>query len=618
MKKYVIGLILVFSLSNVLAVLACSPFSFALLTDLHLSPTNPQAEEDLQNSVNEVNKNSEIEFVLVTGDITDAGDRLSLLNAKKCLDNLNKPYYIVPGNHELKWSESGATDFPEIFGDDKFSFSHKGYLFVGFTTGPVIKMGDGHVVPQDIKWIGNLLKHTEKKTPVFVVTHYPLQNGDVDNWYQITDVIRKYNVQAVLGGHYHRNVFLNYDGIPGIIHRSNLRGNNDVGGYSILSVSDSLRVYEKLIGKSKRIWITLPLENKHYPSPNSGLKPSFSVNQQYTNVQEIWRINTGTAIYTQPSANEKSAFFGDDNGFLQSISLKNASSKWKFKTAGRIISSPALKNNKVVFGSTDGNIYCLNADNGKLLWKFQTKKAVLGSPLIENDTVFIGGSDGCFRAFSLKNGQLLWQYCGIGNYVETRPVSKGNKIFFGAWDSFFYALNKTDGSLVWKWNNGSERMHLSPAAVIPVISGNKVFITAPDRYWTALDTETGKILWRTNLHEVRETLGISIDGKTIFSRCMHDSVVALNAQANAPEKLWKTNAGYGYDHNPSMLVEQDGTIVFGTKNGLLVGIDALNGAVLWKHKVGNSIINTVTFVTSHEFLITTTEGVVAKLKFSKK
>jgi 3',5'-cyclic AMP phosphodiesterase CpdA len=126
MKKYVIGLILVFSLSNVLAVLACSPFSFALLTDLHLSPTNPQAEEDLQNSVNEVNKNSEIEFVLVTGDITDAGDRLSLLNAKKCLDNLNKPYYIVPGNHELKWSESGATDFPKIFGDDKFSFSHTG------------------------------------------------------------------------------------------------------------------------------------------------------------------------------------------------------------------------------------------------------------------------------------------------------------------------------------------------------------------------------------------------------------------------------------------------------------------------------------------------------------
>jgi hypothetical protein len=46
-------------------------------------------------------------------------------------------------------------------------------------------MGDGHVVPQDIKWIGNLLKHTEKKTPVFVVTHYPLQNGDVDNWYQL-------------------------------------------------------------------------------------------------------------------------------------------------------------------------------------------------------------------------------------------------------------------------------------------------------------------------------------------------------------------------------------------------------------------------------------------------
>lgn len=158
-------------------------------------------------------------------------------------------------------------------------------------------------------------------------------------------------------------------------------------------------------------------------------------------------------------------------------------------------------------------------------------------------------------------------------------------------------------------------IHYSPAAVVPVYANNKVFITAPDRYWTALNAQTGEVVWRTNKHEVRETVGLSENGKVVFSRCMNDSVVALDATSNTPKVLWKTSAGYGYDHNPSMLSNKDGIIVFGTKNGLLLGVNAKTGAVLWRHKIGNSIINTVTMLPKRECLLTTTEGVVARIKY---
>lgn len=75
------------------------PFSFALLTDLHISATNPQAAEDLQMVIDEININDQIEFVLVSGDITNYGDKLSLEMAKRILNQLKNPYYIVPGNH---------------------------------------------------------------------------------------------------------------------------------------------------------------------------------------------------------------------------------------------------------------------------------------------------------------------------------------------------------------------------------------------------------------------------------------------------------------------------------------------------------------------------------------
>ena len=589
-------------------------FSFALFTDLHLNPDNPIPAQDLAAAVRDVNGLDSIKFVLVTGDITENGDRASMLAAKNILDSLRMPYYITAGNHETKWSESGATDFAKIFGDDKFTFTHKGCLFTGFVSGPVIKMGDGHIAPQDIDWAVGTLESAPQDMPVFLCTHYPLQEGDVDNWYELTDRVRHFNVQTFLGGHYHRNMVLNYDGICGVLHRSMLRAKDSIGGYSIISVGDSIRFYERKTGMPPVKWLAIPFGKRTYDEPDGTLKPSFAINDRYPNVREAWRIETGAGIYGTPAIYRNKVYFGDDLGNFRCLDLRNGHEKWNIATGSRIISSPAAADGKVVFGSTDGNIYCLSTKDGMEIWKHETGKAVLGMPLISGDTVYIGGSDGCFRALSLNDGHTLWCYEGIGNYIETRPVIYGNKIYFGAWDTNFYALNLSDGSLAWKWNNGNKRMHFSPAAVLPVASEGKIFITAPDRYWTALDAESGREVWRTNRHEVRETIGLSENGKTVFSRCMNDSIVAIDATADTPRVIWKTNAGYGYDHNPSMLIERNGVIIFGTKNGLLHGVDARNGQLLWIHKIGNSLINTIAPISGKTCVISTSEGVVAKIK----
>ena len=52
--------------------------SFALLTDTHISTSNPRPMEDLQRSIADINQNPNIEFVVVTGDLTESGDRASI------------------------------------------------------------------------------------------------------------------------------------------------------------------------------------------------------------------------------------------------------------------------------------------------------------------------------------------------------------------------------------------------------------------------------------------------------------------------------------------------------------------------------------------------------------
>ena len=598
---------------NILSILL---FSFALLTDTHISTSNPRPMEDLQRSIADINQNPSIEFVVVTGDLTESGDRASIQAIKDELEKLNVPFYAASGNHETTWSESGVMDFSRVFGDSRFAFTHNDMYFIGFNSGPVIRMADGHVAPQDITWLKHNLDSVSAagNAPIFVFTHYPLRNGDVDNWYDVTDVLRQHNVQCIMGGHYHRNLHFDCDGISDVLNRSNMRDKDGNNGYAIIQVTDSIRFFEKRINETARQWLSLPFEKKTYGPSNQELRPDFTINKEYANVQRVWHCSLKGGIYSTPVTDGRSLFIGDDVGCLYSLNLKSGKTNWTFNTGMRIVGSPAVSEGVVVFGSANYNIYGLDAKTGKELWHISTNQAVMGAATIENGIAYIGGGDGRMFAIDIHTGKIKWSFDELKNYVLTRPLVYNQKLYFGTWDTHFYALNLADGSLAWKWNNGNGNPKLSPASVWPVAANGKIFITAPDRYFTCLDAETGEQVWRTKEYKVRETVGLSEDGKTVYSKCMWDTIVAMDATVAEPITRWATHAGFGYEHNPAMPLEKDGTLWVSTKNGLLLGVDAQNGNVMWRHKIGNSILNTPLPLSGTECIFTSSEGTITYIR----
>ncbi len=603
-----------------MSILSILLFSFALLTDTHISTSNPNPMEDLQRSIADINQNPNIKFVVVTGDLTESGDRASIEAVKAALDRLHVPFYAASGNHETTWSESGVMDFTRVFGDSRFAFSHNGIYFIGFNSGPVIRMADGHVAPQDIAWLKQNLDSVSASgdAPIFVFTHYPLQNGDVDNWYEVTDVLREHNVQCIMGGHYHRNLLLNCDGIADVLNRSNLRDKDGSNGYSIISISDSIRFYERTLHPSKANltshWLSLPFGKKEYGKSNESLRPNFTINKEYKKVQRVWHKALKGGIYSTPVTDDKSFYIGDDVGIMYSLDKKTGKTNWTFSTGMRIVGSPAVSDGVVVFGSANYNIYGLDAQTGNELWHITTNQAVMGAATIREGVAYIGGGDGRMFAIDIQTGNIKWSFDELKNYVLTRPLVYRDKLYFGCWDTHLYALNLTDGLLVWKWNNGKGNSKLSPASVWPVAADGKIFITAPDRYFTCLDAETGKEVWRTNEYKVRETVGLSEDGKTVYSKCMWDTVVAMDATTHEPITRWATHTDFGYEHNPAMPLEKDGTLWISTKNGLLLGMDAKTGAVLWRHKIGNSILNTPLPLSGTECIFTSSEGTITYIR----
>lgn len=593
-------------------------FRFAQLTDIHLSGKEGPHTEDLMRSIEQINDTQGLDFVLVTGDVSDCGDRATLLVVKDCLSRLRIPYYIILGNHETKWSDSGCTAWQEVFGYERFEFTHEGVHFLGFNTGPLMRMALGHVVPQDLTWMEERMAACQPDEPILIVTHYPLIPGDVDNWYQVTECLRRHNVRLCIGGHYHSLRNLSYDGVPGVLMRANYRSDaQDRGGYGLYEVTDdSIRVFVHEIGARPTLFATYSLKGDR-PGTDAPIQyPSDADNERYPQVRRTWTVNTGVGIYCSPATDGRHVLAGNDMGRLTAYRLKDGRELWSTDVGKgvRIVGTPAVAKGRVVTGCADGKVYALDVKTGRTLWTYSCNGPVLGAVAIDDGTVFVGASDGCMRALRLKDGSLLWQYSKVGDYIETLPLLTRESIIFGAWDNTLYALDRHSGAERWRWHTPKTHPHYSPAAVWPVAANGKVFIADPERALTAIDLQTGQQVWRTKQSMVRETVGLSKDGQRVYSKTMQDSLVCYSTLGNEPREVWACNVGFGYEHAPSMPVEHRGVVYGSTKEGMIYAVEATTGRLLWRHHVGNSLISTVVPVGRKGVLFTSTDGTVGLLE----
>ncbi len=256
---------------------------------------------------------------------------------------------------------------------------------------------------------------------------------------------------------------------------------------------------------------------------------------------------------------------------------------------------PRPGSGRVVFGCTDGAVYALDAQLGTLDWRFTTGGPIVACPRIDGDTVYIGSSDHIFRAIDLAEGEIIWANDGIGGFVETRPLLAGGRLVFGRLGRPPLRprrQDRPDGLDL----AGREDGPVLRARGLLARSGRRTRVHRrpgpdDDRHRAGHGTRR---LWGTDNLTVRESIGISEDGKRVYVRTIENVIAAVSPDADGQETVWETDAGFSYDISSAQLVERDGIVFYGTKNGLLIALDAATGAVKWKHRVGVALLNTVT------------------------
>ncbi len=618
MRKVLLPLLT--TLSFVSATFAGEPVRFALITDNHFS-FGSHTVTDLRRCIADINAQDSLDFVIFGGDITDFGADEEFVAVKAMIDSLKVKYYVVAGNHDATWSESGCNTFKKVFGYEQFVFEKGGWRFLGCNSGPDMRMAPALVPQESMEWLRNL--EGGKKSIFF--NHYP-QDTSVLNYFDVTKELKRIGVQFEVGGHWHRNSILNYDGIPAVLGRACKADARKPAGYNIFTLwPDRISVRERRLFAHSAVQFEPWFESALSPVRDTltydadGIPVSypwmrFDVNRKYPQVREIWKIRDNSNIAAGFARAGDKAWYTTTSGWVRCISVKNGKQLWTKEFPGKIFSTPAVSGKILVFGCADGRIYALNGKTGRSLWTCQTGKSVLSSPVIFDGKVFVGSSDGVFRALDLKTGKSVWER-EVEGFVVCRPFVDAQQVVFGTWSNRLYSLDPRTGAIQWIWKCAKPARFFSPAGTWPVKSEGKIFIADPDRSMYALDAATGKQL-AEHPRTARESIGLSRDGKTVYTKSMWHTLFAFHAEDASLKWSAETNAGY--EIAPTPLVETGDVVLFPTDKGNLLAFSTQDGSLRWAHKIALALVNPLEVWTEgnvHHVLASTMDGAVTLLTF---
>ncbi len=191
---------------------APAAFSFAAMNDLHL-----QVDENgkaLVKMVDALNARDDLDFIAVLGDLTTTAKAEELALAKTGLDRLNKPHYVIPGNHDT--NKGGVSAYEEVFGPANWRKEHGGWVLLGLNS--TEGLGSDVTIASDrLDWLKKEVATIDAATPIALFLHHPLnphsKSYRVKNAEEVLALFQGHALRLAAAGHFHGNQEERRDGI---------------------------------------------------------------------------------------------------------------------------------------------------------------------------------------------------------------------------------------------------------------------------------------------------------------------------------------------------------------------------------------------------------------------
>jgi serine/threonine-protein phosphatase CPPED1 len=203
-----------------------APFSFVQVCDTQLGMGG--YEHDKKTFAQAVKQINELKpaFTVICGDLVHNANDKSFADFKKIRNGFVAPCYCAAGNHDVQNKPTAASlkYYRKHIGKDYYTFTHNDYTFIVVNTQLWVSPLEGETQKQDDWLVDELKKAKQKKSPTFIIAHYPLYTktpNEKNNYYNIPIKIRTkllklykdHGVIAVLAGHTHSRIINEYEGI---------------------------------------------------------------------------------------------------------------------------------------------------------------------------------------------------------------------------------------------------------------------------------------------------------------------------------------------------------------------------------------------------------------------
>ncbi len=166
-----------------------------------------------------INSRTDIDFVVLNGDISDFGLLLEFNGIYKIYDKLQAPFISVIGNHDLV--ANGSDIYKRMFGELNFTFKYGGIKFISHDTNG--REYDFNGTVPNMSWLKNNLKLDAGTDRLIAFSHVPPMDGDFDPKLaaSYTDLMNATpGMLASIHSHQHHAQTIHYEngtGIPFIV-----------------------------------------------------------------------------------------------------------------------------------------------------------------------------------------------------------------------------------------------------------------------------------------------------------------------------------------------------------------------------------------------------------------
>ena len=542
-------------------------FVLAQITDTHVRAEpyyrsqgawlGPETGPRLTHDLNQIERESNPDLILATGDLTDTGTIPELKLWRDSTGPLHTPIYPVYGGHdgsEEMQAQGGNRDkyeyiegiscvqnYQRVIGPFYYSFNWGGRHFIAFSK------EDSYLTTTDRvrkdSWLINDLSSQPDGVDSVVFMHTPPAE-------EFLELIAAHNVKLVLFGHTHSSKAFEYKGIAVGGPTPLCFGGYDTNsrGYRLVRFTRQGFDFDLVQQTTKR--------RLHVGSIKISLGEQECLKQR-------WETQLpGPTHRAEPVRVDETYLYSvtDDNlhghGGVYAIDVNSGDQLWSIPSDSSIKNSVSIDNKGVAVGvSITGQAHAFNTNSGELLWQSDLPghpfRWIYSRPAIADGIVYFGGKAG-YQALEIATGKEIWYK------VLTVPKGSGDPMGDG-WGSY-------PSPIIYR---GLVILHLSGVGLV------------------ALDRETGEIIWENPLEVTHYYSDPVLAGDLIVCGGFYGNLAAVKAYTG--ETLWQRSmpdAQY-----PTNIAIWNDRMYVTTNQGHVRSMDLSSNKAYWDFQSGEDLLN---------------------------